>query len=181
MHRGLIGAEGTAPFSPTGGENREIMFQKEGATRRLRHSRMGSSTANNSSLLESTKETPAQEVRPSGAPLKPSFGKSKSKDWSIEEAMAPKLSKPIAFGDLGVITEAVPASYMQPTKASLAAQNRRKEREREATANNQTSVEDKFGGMRRRAASRNNEFSSPIKRPGTATGQLNTTAGLSTQ
>ena len=112
MHRGLIGAEGTAPFSPTGGENREIMFQKEGATRRLRHSRMGSSTANNSSLLETTKETPAQEVRPSGAPLKPSFGKSKSKDFSIEEAMAPNLGKPIVFGDLGVITEAVPASYM---------------------------------------------------------------------
>ena len=136
MHRGLIGAEGTAPFSPTGGESREVVFQKEGATRRLRHSRMGSSTANNSSLLETTKETQAQEVRASGAPLKPSFGKSKSRDFSIEEAMAPNLGKPIVFGDLGVITEAVPASYMQPTKASLAAQNKRKEREREAAANN---------------------------------------------
>ena len=34
-------------------------------------------------------------------------------------------SKPIIFGDLGVINETVPCSYMQPTKASLAAKKQK--------------------------------------------------------
>lgn len=36
------------------------------------------------------------------------------------------LGKPTVFGDLGVISETVPCGYMQPTKASLAANRLRK-------------------------------------------------------
>ena len=69
---------------------------------------------------------------------------------NYEEALAPQLGKPTVFGDLDVITEAVPCNYMQPTKASIAAQ------------------QDMGAVARKRKASRNNEFSSPMKRPGTA-------------
>ena len=47
-----------------------------------------------------------------------------------------------------MISETVPCGYMQPTKASIAAQNQEL--------------------ARKRKGSRNNEFASPLKRPGTA-------------
>ena len=45
LHRGLIGAEGTAP--PQGGdsEEREVFMTKENSTRRLRGSRFGNKAA----------------------------------------------------------------------------------------------------------------------------------------
>ena len=40
---------------------------------------------------------------------------------NLEEVFSPMLGKPTVFGDLDIITETVPCSYMQPTKASIAA------------------------------------------------------------
>lgn len=60
-------------------------------------------------------------------PAKSTIAKrSKTKEFSFEEACSPMLGKPTVFGDLGVISETVPCGYMQPTKASLAANRLRK-------------------------------------------------------
>ena len=70
-----------------------------------------------------------QEVRPSGATLKPSFGKSKTMEkTALDDAFSPMLSKTMYFGDLEQINEKVSCNYMQPTKASLAAQKQRKDK-----------------------------------------------------
>ena len=79
MHRGLIGAEGTA--NPSQSPDREVIIQKENSTRRLRNTRISKA----GSFLESketppelnlsTQMNPIQEVRPSGATSKPSFGR----------------------------------------------------------------------------------------------------------
>ena len=70
MHRGLIGAEGTANVSVS--PDREVIVQKENSTRRLRGTRISKT----GSFLESketppelnlsTQMNPIQQVRPSG-------------------------------------------------------------------------------------------------------------------
>ena len=65
-------------------------------------------------------------VKPAQAALSGSNKQSKEFMESIDDAFSPMLSsKPIIFGDLGVINETVPCSYMQPTKASLAAKKQK--------------------------------------------------------
>lgn len=173
MHRGLIGAEGTADRNTSLTSKspvREAIVQKENSTRRLAAARLSKA----SSVLE-TRGTPSelgitaqaasvQLVRPSAETSKPSFHRAKT--FNLEDAFSPTLGKPTVFGGLEVVTEKVTASYMQPTRASLAAQRRRREKE---SAQASTTVDEKVGARHQRRTSRNNEFASPLKRPTTAT------------
>ena len=85
---------------------------------------------------------------------------------ALDDAFSPMLSKTMYFGDLEQINEKVSCNYMQPTKASLAAQKQRKDKLEQEIADDTRAI-----GTRRSLVSRN----SPLKRPSTTANSLSTT------